>query len=60
MNIKTILCYYLSLVSVAVINKSTKKKQTECVEKRETSYTFVGNVTWYNCDGEQDGVSFKN
>jgi len=29
------------------------------VEKRESSYTVVGSVNWYNHYGEQCGVSSK-
>ena len=32
----------------------------EGVEKRESSYTFGGNVNWYSHYGEQYEVSFKN
>ena len=30
------------------------------MENKESSYTFGGNVNWYEYEGEQDGDSFKN
>ena len=59
MQIKTAMKYHLTLVKIAIIKKSTVNAG-EDVEKREPSYTVVGNVNWYNHYGEQHGDSLKN
>ena len=47
MQIKTTMRYHLILVRMAIIFKSLKIiNATECVEKREPSYTARGNVKW--------------
>ena len=44
MQIKTTMRYYLMLVRMAAIQKSTNNKCGEGVEKREPSYTIGGNA----------------
>ena len=59
MQIKTTIRYHLIPVRTAIITKSTNNAE-EGVEKREPSCTVGGNINWYNCYGEQYGVSLKN
>ena len=62
MKIETTMGYHLTPVRMAVLKK--KNLQTlnagEGLEKREPSWTVVGNVRWYNHYGEQYGESLKN
>ena len=51
--------YYLTLVRMAIIKKSTKHKCGEGMEKRESPYTVGRNVNWYNHYGEWYGSSLK-
>ena len=65
MHIKTIMRYYLTLVRMANIKKSTITTTNsttnvgEGVEKKESSYTVDGNVNWWSYYGNQYGDSFK-
>ena len=44
MQIKTITRYYLTLVNMAIIKRSTNNKCWEGTEKKEPSYTVDGNI----------------
>ena len=46
LQIKTTVRYYLTLVRMATIKKSTNVKSGEDMEKKEPSYAFGGNVNW--------------
>ena len=59
MQIKTTMRYHLTLVRMAIIEKSINNNAGEGVEKREPSYTVDGNENWYSHYGEQCGDSFK-
>ena len=50
MQIKTTMKYYLTLVRMVII-----KKSTEGMEKRKPSFTISGNVNWYSHQGKQHG-----
>ena len=52
--------YHLTLVRIAIINKSTKTNAGEEVEKREPSCTVDGNVNWYNHYGKLYGGTSEN
>ena len=52
--------YHLTLVRMAIINKSTNTKCWRECGGREPSYTVGGNVNWYNHYGKQYDVSSKN
>ena len=58
MEIKTTMRYHLILVRIAIIKKSTNK-DSEGVEKRESSYIVGGKANWYNHYGEQNGDPVK-
>ena len=60
--IKTTMRYYVTLVRMAIIKKSTNNiiNAGEGLEKRGPSYTASGNVNWYSYYGEQYGSSIKN
>ena len=60
MQTKTIMRYYLTLVRMAIIKKYTNKISREGVEKRDSSCTAGGNLSWYRCYGEQYGGSLKH
>ena len=53
MRLKTTIRYHLTLVRMAIINKSQITNAGEGVEKREPSHTVGGNVSWYKYYGEQ-------
>ena len=57
MQIKTTMRYYLTLVRIVIIKKSTMHVG-KGVEKREPSYTVGENSNWYSQYGEQCGDSF--
>ena len=59
MQIKTTMRYHLTPVRMAIIRKSTNNKWRGC-EKKETSYTVGGNVSWYSHCGKQYGGSSEN
>ena len=52
--------FYLTLVRVATIKKSTNKNSAEAVEKREASYNVGGDVNWSSHYGKQQRSSFTN
>ena len=52
--------YHLTLVRMATIKKFTKINSGEGVEKREPSYTVVGNVSQCSLCGKQYGGSSEN
>ena len=54
----TIRCH-LTLVRMAIVQKSANNKCWRGWKTRECSYTFGGNVNWYSHYGEQYGVFFK-
>ena len=60
MQIKTTMRYHLTLVRVAITNKSQITNAGEGVEKREPFYTVGGNVNWYDYYGKQYGSSSEN
>ena len=68
MQIKPTVRYHLTLVRLAIIKKSTKKKKKstnnkyagEGVEIRLPSHTVCGNVSWYSHCGKQYGGSLRN
>ena len=45
---KTTMRYYLILVRMVIIKKSTNDNTGEGAEKREPSYTVGGTVNWYS------------
>jgi len=57
-------CFFNDSVDIGNLISGSKSLQTintgEYVEKREPSYTVVGNVNWYSHYREQYGGSFKN
>ena len=55
MQIKTTMRYHLTLIRMAIINKSAG----EGVEKRETSYPVGGNGNWCSHYGEWYGDCLK-
>ena len=57
MQIKTTMRYHLTLVRMAIINKSTGAGKV--VEKREPQSTVGGNADWYSHCGKQYGISSK-
>ena len=59
MQIKTTLCYLLTPVRMATINKQATSIG-EDVEKEESSCLFGGNTDWYSHCGKQYGGPFKN
>ena len=60
MQIKIIIRYHFTPVSMAIVKKSTNNIARKGVQKRETSHIFGGNVNWYNHYGEQCGGSLRN
>ena len=58
MQIKATVMYNLTLVSMVIIKKSIKTR--ESVKKMEYFYITGGNVNWYSHSGEQYGGSLKN
>ena len=58
--IKTTMRYYLTLVRMATIKKSTNKNSAEDVEKREASYNVGGDINWSSHYGKQYRGSFTN
>ena len=60
MQIKTTMRFYLTLVRMATIKKSTNKNSEEDVEKREASYNVGGDVNWSSQYGKQHRSSFTN
>ena len=54
----TIRCH-LTLVRMAIVQKSANNKCWRGWKTRECSYTFGGTVNWYSHYGEQYGVFFK-
>ena len=53
MQIKTTMKYYLTVVRMTIIKKSTSNKFHRECEKKEPSYTVGRNVNWYSHYGEQ-------
>ena len=61
MQIKPVMTYYLTLVSMAIIKKkSTNNKCWRGVEKSEHLCTVGGSINWYSHNGKQYGGSLKN
>ena len=60
MQINTTMRYHLTLVRVAIINKSTITSAEKGVEKRKPSYTVGGDVSWCSHYGKQYGGSSEN
>ena len=60
MQIKTTMMYHLTLVRMAIINKTTNKKCSQGVEKGVSSFTIGGNVNWYKYYGKQYGGTSEN
>ena len=60
MQIKTTMRYHLTLVRTAIIKNLQTINAGKSVEKRELSYTVVGNVNRCNHYEEQYGDAFKN
>ena len=58
MQIRTTMRYYLTLLRMAIINRSTNAG--EGVDKRVPSFTVSGNVNWYNNYGKQCGGTSNN
>ena len=56
---KTTMRFHLTLVRLAIINKSTNKSAGEVVEKRKPQYTIGGNADWCSHCGKQYGISSK-
>ena len=48
MQVKTTIRYYLTLLRMAIIKKSTVTNARQSMEKRELSYTVGGNANWYS------------
>ena len=59
MQIKTTVRYYLTWVTMAIINKAITSVG-RVVEKNKPLFTAGGNVNWYNHCGKQYGDSSKN
>ena len=60
MQIKTTMRYHLTLVRMAIIEKSTNYKNWKEYREKEPSCAVGGNVNWYNHYGEQYRDSLKN
>ena len=61
MQIKTIMRHHLTLVRMAIIEKSTNNKCWRgCGEKKNPPTTVGGNANWYSHCREQYGGSLKN
>ena len=60
MQIKTTMRYHLTLVRTTIIKNLQTINAGKSVEKRELSYTVVGNVNRCNHYEEQYGDAFKN
>ena len=58
--IKSIMRYHLTLVRMAIVQKSTNHKCGDRVERREASYTVGGNVNWCSHFRELYKGSLKN
>ena len=52
--------YHFTSVRMTIIKNLQTINAREDAEKREPFYIVGGNVNWYNHNGEQSGVSFKN
>ena len=59
MKIKSTMRYYLTLVRIAIIKKSTNNKWRSGYEEKELSYTVTGDINWYGYNGEQYTGSLK-
>ena len=60
MQIKTIMKYHFTTVTMTTINKSTNSKCWRGCGERESSYTAGENINWYNHYGKQCGISSEN
>ena len=59
MQIKTTMKYHFTLVMMAKINNTGNNRHWKDEEKRETSYTVVGNANWCSHSGKQYGGPSK-
>ena len=60
MQIKTTMKYYLTLIRMAIIIKSTNNKCLEGMEKGELSCPVGGNANLYSTYGKEYGDSLQN
>ena len=59
MQVKSTMRYYLTVVRMALMKKSTNNNAGKGVEKMEHSCTVSRNVNWYSYYGRQYGDSLK-
>ena len=60
MQMKTIMKYHLTLVRMAIIEKSINSKCWRVCGEKRLLYIVGGNVNWYNHYGKQYGESLEN
>ena len=60
MQIKTTMSYHLTPVRMTIIKSLQITNAGKGVEKKQSSYTVGGNVSWFSHYAKQNGGSSKN